>query len=223
MKIKFDEDCITIGDFNEAQVCIIWLHGYGANNWTFEPIMKTIHLKLDEKVFIVVPNAPIEDQKRSWYPLPQKNSDDELVEDCEGLMKAINPLRELLHNMVYASLETSDKKFFLVGGFSQGAALSLGMLCDPDTVIDGCISISGYMPCAEFFRTKAQMDNEKLYISHGTKDDVINIETHRQTMGFLQTLKINIKETVNNFGHTVPNEIIDDIVSWIHANYITNK
>ena len=87
--------------------------------------MKTIHLKLDEKVFIVVPNAPIEDQKRSWYPLPQKNSDDELVEDCEGLMKAINPLRELLHNMVYASLETSDKKFFLVSGFSQGAALSL--------------------------------------------------------------------------------------------------
>ncbi len=223
MKIKFDDDCITIGDFNEAQVCIIWLHGYGANNWSFEPILKTVNLKLNEKTFIIVPNAPMVEGKRSWYPLPQLDSDNNLIEDCTGLMRSIIPIREMLHKLIYSSLEDSKKKHFLIGGFSQGGGLGLAMLCDPDTVIDGCISVAGYMPCADYFRDKTNMDDEKLFIAHGSKDEVITIQTHQQTMGFLKTLNIDIHETVSDFGHTVPAEIIEGIVNWVEKNYISKK
>jgi len=220
MKIKFDDDCITIGEYNEAQVCIIWLHGYGANNWSFEPLLKMVNLKLNEQAFIIIPNAPIVDGKRSWYPLPELNSNNELVEDCKGLVTSMIPVRELLHKLIYSSLENSVKKSFLIGGFSQGGALSLAMLCDPDTVVDGCISVCGYMPCADYFKNITSNDNEKLYIAHGEKDEVIKIETHQKTMRFLESLDINIDETVNEFGHTVPTGIIDEIVDWIDKNFI---
>ena len=222
MKIKFD-DCLTIGDFNEASVCIIWLHGYGANNWTFEPLMKMLHLELGEKIFIVIPNAPIENQKRSWYPLPQKNEAGDLEEDYKGLMKAIMSIRELFQKLSNDSLEFSNGRVFLVGGFSQGAALGLGVLCDPDTSIDGCISLSGYMPCAQFFLNKMCTENEKLFIGHGTQDNVISIETHNKTMQFLKKLNFSIKESVGQFGHTVPNKIIYDVVDWIRKNYLTKQ
>ena len=222
MKIKFD-DCLTIGDFNEASVCIIWLHGYGANNWTFEPLMKMLHLELGEKIFIVIPNAPIENQKRSWYPLPQKNEAGDLEEDYKGLMKAIMSIRELFQKLSNDSLEFSNGRVFLVGGFSQGAALGLGVLCDPDTSIDGCISLSGYMPCAQFFLNKMCTKNEKLFIGHGTQDNVISIETHNKTMQFLKKLNFSIKESVGQFGHTVPNKIIYDVVDWIRKNYLTKQ
>ena len=223
MKIKFDDDCITIGDFNEAQVCIIWLHGYGANIWSFEPILITVNLKLNEKTFIIVPNAPMVEGKRSWSPLPQLDSDNNLIEDCTGLMRSIIPIREMLHKLIYSSLEDSTKKHFVIGGFSQGGGLGLAMLCDPDTVIDGCKSVPGYMPCADYFRDKTNMDDEKLFIAHGSKDEVITIQTHQQTMGFLKTLNIDIHETVSDFGHTVPAEIIEGIVNWVEKNYISKK
>ncbi len=222
MKIKFD-GCLTIGDFNEASVCIIWLHGYGANNWTFEPLMKMLHLELGEKIFIVIPNAPIENQKRSWYPLPQKNEAGDLEEDYKGLMKAIMSIRELFQKLSNDSLEFSNGRVFLVGGFSQGAALSLGVLCDPDTSIDGCISLSGYMPCAQFFLNKMCTKNEKLFIGHGTQDNVISIETHNKTMQFFKKLNVIIEESVDQFGHTVPNKIIYDVVGWIRKNYLTKQ
>ena len=222
MKIKFD-DCLTIGNFNEASVCIIWLHGYGANNWTFEPLMKMLHLELGKKIFIVIPNAPIENQKRSWYPLPQNNEAGDLEEDYKGLMKAIMSIRELFQKLSNDSLEFSNGRVFLVGGFSQGAALSLGVLCDPDTSIDGCISLSGYMPCAQFFLNKMCTENGKLFIGHGTQDNVISIETHNKTMQFLKKLNFSIKESVGQFGHTVPNKIIYDVVGWIRKNYLTKQ
>ena len=67
------------------------------------------------------------------------------------------------------------------------------------------------------------MDDEKLFIAHGSKDEVITIQTHQQTMDFLKTLNIDIKETVSDFGHTVPAEIIEGIVNWVEKNYISKK
>jgi|TARA_B100001750_G_scaffold243860_1_gene260002 phospholipase/carboxylesterase len=220
MKIKFDEDCITIGDFDSAPVCLIWLHGYGANNWDFEPVMKMVHLKLDEKIFIVIPNAPNDGEKRSWYPLPYKNKEGVLEEDCAGLLDSLSPIRELFHSLIFGSLELKNDKAFLIGGFSQGAALALTAMCDPDTVVDGCISLSGYMPCPHILLEHAEPDGEKLLIGHGEKDSVIDISAHRKALEFLRTLNIDVEEVVGSFGHTVPNEIIDKIIDWILKNYL---
>ena len=39
-------DVITVGDKETADINIIWFHGYGANNWGFEPFIKLLNLLL---------------------------------------------------------------------------------------------------------------------------------------------------------------------------------
>ena len=58
------ENIITIGDQSESVATLFWFHGYGANNWSFEPSMKMLNLLLDDRLFIVIPNAPEIDGKR---------------------------------------------------------------------------------------------------------------------------------------------------------------
>ena len=67
-----------------------------------------------------MPNAPVQDGKGSWYPLPSEV--DGVVEDDDGLLKSkaslSRELKEYLNN---------DKRLY-IGGFSQGAALSLSLV-----------------------------------------------------------------------------------------------
>ena len=70
MKQDYLDNLIEVGDKNHCEATMIWFHGYGANNWSFEPSMKMINLMTDGRLRILMPNAPIVDNKRSWYPLP---------------------------------------------------------------------------------------------------------------------------------------------------------
>ena len=42
-----NKDIITVGDRESADINLIWFHGYGANNWGFEPFIKLLNLNLD--------------------------------------------------------------------------------------------------------------------------------------------------------------------------------
>ena len=67
-----------------------------------------------------MPNAPKDNGKRSWYPLPSEQ-DGKIIEDDLGLELAKKSILLELKNIL-----DNDKKLYL-GGFSQGAALSLSM------------------------------------------------------------------------------------------------
>ena len=118
MKQLNDQNVITIGDKDTASAVLFWFHGYGANNWSFEPAMKMLNLLLDDRLFIVIPNAPERDGKRSWYPLPQVKADGSVIEDYEGLREAHKVVDRMIDECGYDGTT-------IVGGFSQGAALSL--------------------------------------------------------------------------------------------------
>ena len=41
-----NNDIITVGNEKDSNLNILWFHGYGSNNWSFEPIMKSINCLL---------------------------------------------------------------------------------------------------------------------------------------------------------------------------------
>ena len=88
MDLNKNKDFITIGDKKNSDITVLWFHGYGSNNWSFEPVMKIINMDMGEKLFIVMPNAPVVNEKRSWYPLPATNDEGTIEEDYEGLVKS---------------------------------------------------------------------------------------------------------------------------------------
>ena len=102
-----NKDIITVGDRESADINLIWFHGYGAKNWGFEQFIKLLNLNLDGRLFVIMPNAPLEHGKRSWYPLPQER-DGKVVEDDEGIMNS----KEQIKSSLISYIDT-DKKTYL--------------------------------------------------------------------------------------------------------------
>ena len=200
-------DVITVGEKNTAEVVLIWFHGYGANNWGFEPFIKLLNLNLDGRLHVIMPNAPVDNGKRSWYPLPS-TLNGSVVEDDEGIMKSKKVIAEALHDHI-----DIDKRLFL-GGFSQGAALSLSMGLNNDMKSDGIIAISGYVPSASKINI---VDHSKdIYVAHGKNDTTISIETHEKSIRFLEKNNLSYTEYLDDCGHTISKAMIGSLSEWMY-------
>ena len=200
-------DVITVGEKSTADVVLIWFHGYGANNWGFEPFIKLLNLNLDGRLHVIMPNAPVDNGKRSWYPLPS-TLNGSVVEDDEGIMNSKKIISEALHDHI-----DIDKRLFL-GGFSQGAALSLSMGLNNDMESDGIIAISGYVPSASKINI---VDHSKdIYVAHGKNDTTISIETHEKSIRFLEKNNLSYTEYLDDCGHTISKAMIGSLSEWMY-------
>ena len=200
-------DVITVGEKSTADVVLIWFHGYGANNWGFEPFIKLLNLNLDGRLHVIMPNAPVDKGKRSWYPLPS-TLNGSVVEDDEGIMNSKKIIAEALHDHIGI-----DKRLFL-GGFSQGAALSLSMGLNNDMESNGIIAISGYVPSASKINI---VDHSKdIYVAHGKNDTTISIETHEKSIRFLEKNNLSYTEYLDDCGHTISKAMIGSLSEWMY-------
>ena len=200
-------DVITVGEKSTADIVLIWFHGYGANNWGFEPFIKLLNLNLDGRLHVIMPNAPVDNGKRSWYPLPS-TLNGSVVEDDEGIMNSKKIIAEALHDHI-----DIDKRLFL-GGFSQGAALSLSMGLNNDMKSDGIIAISGYVPSASKINiVDHSMD---IYVAHGKNDTTISIETHEKSIRFLEKNNLSYTEYLDDCGHTISKAMIGSLSEWMY-------
>ena len=200
-------DVITVGEKSTADVVLIWFHGYGANNWGFEPFIKLLNLNLDGRLHVIMPNAPVDNGKRSWYPLPS-TLNGSVVEDDEGIMNSKKVIAEALHDHI-----DIDKRLFL-GGFSQGAALSLSMGLNNDMESEGIIAISGYVPSASKINI---VDHSKdIYVAHGKNDTTISIETHEKSIRFLEKNNLSYTEYLDDCGHTISKDMIGSLSEWMY-------
>ena len=200
-----NKDIITIGDKESAGINLVWFHGYGANNWGFEPFIKLLNLNLDGKLHVIMPNAPLDNGKRSWYPLPREDNGI-VVEDDEGIKKSKEQIKSALIPYI-----DSNKKTYL-GGFSQGAALSLSMGISADISCDAIVAISGYVPSSSSLEIKNK--DADIYVAHGSKDTTISIETHHKSMAFLKEKGLNPHEFIDGCGHTISKEMISNLTDW---------
>ena len=130
---------------------------------------------LDGRLHIIIPNAPMVSKKWSWYPLPLTNAKGQLIEDLKGLKNAHSSITELYQKF-------KIKKLY-VGGFSQGAALSLSLIFEDYFKIDGCAALSGYMPNADYYSTQTAQTTP-VFISHGKNDNAISYESYEKSLTF---------------------------------------
>ena len=204
---KMNEDIITIGNRESSDIQMLWLHGYGANNWSFEPSMKLLNLKLDDRLYIVIPNAALEKDRRSWYPLPVE-VDGVIKEDHIGIEAAKDSFCKTISSHLDTSKET------IIGGFSQGAAFSMYLGLSDFINCSHIISICGYIPSAD--RIQIRSKDKRVYLSHGTKDTTIRIETHKKSLQYLKSNNLSFHEFLDDCGHTISKPMLDDLTNWLY-------
>ena len=154
---------------------IIFMPGYGNSPEDFKKFfIKRINFTKKNDTTIIILRSPInyvsvqKSKNHSWfdiYNFPLDNFSDINLED---LKKSAKILEGVVNNEV--NLLNGNYEKIIVGGHSQGAAISLYQAYTSKKKYGGVFAFSGFLSPGEISDDKKNM---KVYFGYGDKDDVI--------------------------------------------------
>ena len=156
---------------------IIILHGLGADGTDFMSFADELKLDAVGPVRYVFPRAPVRpvtinggNPMRAWYDI--LNMDLVRREDEAGLRDAMARVHALIDEEVARGVPANR---IVLGGFSQGCAITLGAGLRYPEKLAGLVAMSGYMPLADTLAAERSTANAStpVFQAHGRSDGVI--------------------------------------------------
>lgn len=206
---------MPISGGSEPYPLLVLLHGLGSNEddlYSFAPHM-------DKKLLVASVRAPyqIGPNKYSWYDLDLNGGDfiysfSKLKESQGKLLKFIEYLKSE-HNI-------DDDKVF-VGGFSQGAIMSLSTALIHSDKIAGAMVLSGDLldEVEDELENKSLDDNLKVYMSHGRSDNVLPFAEAEKDAKYLSALNIQFEKHWFDSKHSISRENFISLNQWLSAQF----
>jgi len=196
----------------EKNPLLLLLHGYGSN----EEDLFSFSKELPEEYYVVSVRAPYDLQFGSyaWYAInfdadENKFSDHEQAKKSRDLI--VNFISELTDN--YA-IDAQDVTLI---GFSQGTILSYAVALSYPEKIKRVVALSGYLNL-EIVKDNYKnnnFSNLKMFISHGTVDQVIPVDWARKASPILNDLVIENVYKEYPIGHGVAQQNFYDFKNWL--------
>jgi len=198
----------------EKNPLLLLLHGYGSN----EEDLFSFASELPDEYYVVSVRAPYDLQPygHAWYAIhfdadENKFSDD--VQATESRDLIIQFIDELITKY---PIDATNVNLI---GFSQGAILSYATALSYPEKISRVVALSGYLNekiIADNFTSK-NLKNLKLFISHGTVDQVIPVDWARKAEPFLQNLGLEVIYKEYPIGHGVAPQNFYDFKNWLES------
>ena len=211
---------ININPNNKYTHCIIWLHGLGGSPENMVNLFtKDIIINKLNSTKIILLRAPLmkvsyykNRRQTSWFdifsfPLNSRNT-----YNFEDAKKSSNFLRNIIEKE--AKILGDYQKIF-IGGFSQGACISLFTAFNFEKLLGGVIACSGFL----FEQTEIIGDKKSLnvYIGHGDRDKLIPFEFHKKTIKRIEEYKGVKKYYYNGYGHSINKDEKKDIEKFLNV------
>lgn len=207
---------------NENPPVLVLLHGLGSN----ERDLMELAPELDSRLLVVSIRAPIEVGYGgyAWFDVRWDSAGihadpSQALAGRDLLIATLKALPESL------GVKTSR---MLLGGFSQGAMMSLGVaLIEPDLVA-GVLSMSGRL-LPQFLPPEAEDQVQRpsaktctltdlpVLVQHGTRDDVLPVQGSREIRDFLANAGCDVSYHEYPMAHEISYESLRDIREWITA------
>ena len=198
----------------ETKLCVVWLHGLGADGHDFEPIVD--ELKLPFATRFVFPHAPVRPvtinggmPMRAWYDI---FSLDNGPEDAAGIRASAAAVTELLDAERARGIDR-----VVLAGFSQGGAIALQAGLRYEHALAGVLVLSSYLPLAETLARERASINQDVPISmtHGSADPVIAQTLAERSCERLRSLGYRVEWHSYPMAHSVCAEQIRDLGDWL--------
>jgi len=190
---------------------LILLHGLGSNENDLFGLVQ--HLPDSFLILSVRANRSIREGSYRWYDLQwidgiPKGNVSELEESRDMLIRFIENLPKK-HKF--------DKQKVILGGFSQGAVMSLSVALKKPELLKGLVFLSGKMPdtVPAMEEKKNFYKNLKVFAVHGTEDKVLTIEDGRAVKSFLENNKFILEYHEFPMVHTINRETLNSLISWL--------
>jgi phospholipase/carboxylesterase len=198
---------------------IIILHGLGASATDFVPVARQWDLRAIGDVRYVFPDAPVRPvtvnggmSMPAWYDI--LGVDLVRREDEPSLRESAAALQELIDREVARGIPASR---IVLGGFSQGCAMTLLVGLRAPQRLAGLLGMSGYLPLAATTAAERSQANRDvpIFLGHGRMDPVVPYARGTATRDALVELGHPVEWHDYPMQHSVSQEEIDDIEAWL--------
>ncbi|MGV3617103.1 MAG: alpha/beta hydrolase [Fimbriimonas sp.] len=186
---------------------LVLLHGLGSNE---RDLMEFAHY-LDPRLTVVAFRAPNAYGYGgfSWFDiqwLPEGR-----VIDEAGAVRS----RDLLIEELEVLRKRHNASRLVLGGFSQGAMMTLGAALARPELVDAALLMSGRaMPVFLASATEGGV-TVPFFAQHGVRDDVLPVEDAREMRDALTALGARLEYREYPMGHEVTMESLQDAIAWI--------
>jgi len=176
---------------------VIFQHGLGDTGDGWADVMEMIQERGNEHIKFILPNAPIQAvtinggaSMNSWYDIKsltdRGDENKEEVDDSKAIIEAI--IKNEIDNGI-------PSERIMIGGFSQGCALSLYTFYQTPYKLAGCMGLSGYLPLlpkfSQLMGPNSVNKDTPLIMFHGEDDQVVRLSWGKKSFDTLKENGIN--------------------------------
>ncbi|MCE3268358.1 MAG: carboxylesterase 2 (esterase ii) [Burkholderiales bacterium] len=197
---------------------VILLHGLGADNNDFVPLVQELPLK--HSIKFIFPNAPKRPitlnggyVMRGWYDIKELSNLNHLT-DTDGINQSIRQIEAIIQQQIDAGF-TADK--IIIAGFSQGGVISYITGINSKYKLGGILAMSCYLPVMPTRIEESINKTTPFFALHGTEDQVVPYIAGVQAYEELKKHGYNIKWAEYPMPHSVCLQEIADIGAWLDS------
>ena len=213
---------IEVHPAGDAIASVIVLHGLGADGTDFLLFADEIKLDAVGPVRWIYPRAPVRPvtvnngyRMRAWYDIYQFGAQATSPrEDERGLRDSQAQIAALIDREVARGMPASR---IVLGGFSQGCAITLGAGLRYGQRLAGLVGLSGYLPLASSTAAERRDANAltPIFLAHGQRDPVIGIDRATATRDALQQLGCGVQWHAYPMEHSVSAEEVAELQRFL--------
>jgi phospholipase/carboxylesterase len=197
---------------NDKNPLLLLLHGYGSN----EEDLFSFASELPDEYYVISARAPftLPPYGNAWYAI-NFDADENKFSDMEQARSSRDLVVKFIDELI-ANYPINANDITLIG-FSQGCILSYAVALSHPQKIQRVVAMSGYLntELAEENYQQNDFSNLKMYISHGSSDQVIPVEWARKAKPALDALGINSVYKEYPIGHGVSPQNFYDLLNWL--------
>jgi phospholipase/carboxylesterase len=203
----------------EPRTTIVILHGLGADGTDFLSFADELQLADAGPVRWVFPRAPERavtinggHRMRAWYDI--LGVDLVRREDEAGLRESFAQVHALLDREVARGMPAHR---IVLGGFSQGCAVTLGAGLRYGQRLAGLVGLSGYLPLADSTAAERRDANAltPMFLAHGQQDGVVPMARGTASRDLLQRQGQPLEWHDYPMQHSVCIEEVRDLQRWL--------
>lgn len=196
----------------EKNPLLLLLHGYGSN----EEDLFSFATELPDEYYVVSARAPhnLQPYGHAWYAI-NFDADENKFSDNDQARESRDLIARFINELI-SDLPIDFKDITLIG-FSQGTILSYAVALSYPEMIKNVIALSGYLNPDLLISgyEKNNFSHLKMFVSHGTVDQVIPVEWARKAPDALKNLGIDVTYKEYPIGHGVSPQNFYDLKNWL--------
>jgi predicted esterase len=207
---------------------IVFLHGLGDVGESWADALKDMQIALPH-VKIICPTAPEQAVTinrgalmTSWHDIKSlAQIDDEGTAQFAGIEASVAIVQSILDSEIRGGIPANR---IVLGGFSQGAALTVRTAFAGSVRLAGAVALSGYLvQKTQLLASLALEANEEarktpLFIGHGTADAVVSFEAGRRLHHALSDAGVKAElHTYERMGHSSSAKEMRDLLEFFES------